>query len=114
MIWAFLAISQMSVIFYLSSLPGQELMPLPYNTDKLIHAFIYAILGFFLTGALPERRLLAIIIGMLYGITDEIHQSFVPMRSCSFYDWLADAIGIMLGSYIFILWSRRDDKKEDR
>ena len=85
-------------------------MPLPHNTDKLIHMFIYMILGFFLAGALPERDLWAIIIGMIYGISDEIHQSFVPFRSSSIYDWIADAVGVIVGVIIFSFWRKRNEK----
>jgi VanZ family protein len=32
----------------------------------------------------------------LYGASDELHQYFVPNRSCDFYDWLADSIGAVM------------------
>ena len=35
------------------------------------------------------------VIGMHYGLSDEIHQSFVPNRECALSDFLADAIGVM-------------------
>ncbi len=98
----------MGIIFYLSSIPGRNLPPLPYETDKIVHLIIYTILGFFLAGGFQEKDLFAIIIGMLYGISDEIHQSFIPLRTCSFYDWLADAAGIILGVLIFSMWRKKD------
>ncbi|UTY25155.1 hypothetical protein E4N78_07050 [Treponema denticola] len=40
--------------------------------------------------------LLVICITVLYGLSDEIHQYFVPNRSSSVYDLLADALGAFL------------------
>lgn len=36
------------------------------------------------------------VITIIYGITDEVHQYFVPNRSAEVQDWLADVIGILL------------------
>jgi VanZ family protein len=37
-----------------------------------------------------------------YGITDEIHQMFVPGRIASVADILADITGGMLGAWIYL------------
>ena len=39
-------------------------------------------------------------ISVLYGITDELHQYFVPGRDCSIFDLTADAIGGFSGALI--------------
>ncbi len=101
----------MIFLYYLSSIPGKELVPLPYGADKVIHFSLYLLLGVFLTGALPEKKIWAIIIGTIYGVLDELHQSFIPYRSCSFYDWLADAAGVIVGIYLWIIWEKI--KKKD-
>ena len=75
---------------------------MPHSMDKIAHFILYSLLGFFLTGALPEEKIWAIIIGTIYGILDELHQSFIPYRSCSLYDWLADAIGVIAGVYLWL------------
>jgi len=51
----------------------------------------------------PMRRanFQSIILGVLYGLTDEIHQYFVPGRTSSLADLGADALGILLGVWIF-------------
>ena len=36
---------------------------------------------------------------LVYGITDEIHQSFVPMRDASAFDIFADGLGSFAGAY---------------
>jgi VanZ family protein len=37
----------------------------------------------------------------LYGLSDEIHQYFVPERSADPFDWMADAVGGALGAVIY-------------
>jgi len=43
--------------------------------------------------------------GVLYAVTDEIHQSFVPGRSCELRDVLIDSVGVLTG--VTILWLLR-------
>ena len=44
-----------------------------------------------------------LLIACLYGISDELHQYFVPGRVASLWDVIADSIGGFLGSFVFIL-----------
>ena len=47
-------------------------------------------------------------IGALYALTDELHQAFVPGRSCEFRDMLIDSCGVAAGVLIMAaLRSRR-------
>ncbi len=39
----------------------------------------------------------ALFISSLYGLLDEIHQSFVPGRNSEFLDWVADSLGAAAG-----------------
>jgi VanZ family protein len=48
---------------------------------------------------------------MLYGISDEFHQYFVPGRSVDVYDVLADALGGLLGAWTMYQLSRMTCKK---
>ncbi len=101
------------LIFYLSSEshPAPFLGPLEkYHIDFLIHGVEYALFGILLSNSLgisfpkSPRQILfwaAVILGALYGASDEWHQSFVPMRDSSAVDWLADTIGVILGSYFY-------------
>ncbi|MDB5049554.1 MAG: hypothetical protein JWO30_2625 [Fibrobacteres bacterium] len=116
----------MGVLFYTSSLPGDRihLPPFPYS-DKAVHFAAYAALGFLISLRKPlRRRLIAkgipltgrsgsgdapgggldfagLATGMLYGVSDEIHQIFVPMRMYDYGDMAADALGVVLGCWIF-------------
>jgi VanZ family protein len=38
------------------------------------------------------------VVASLYGVTDELHQAFVPNRSCDLRDWVADTLGGALGA----------------
>ena len=42
----------------------------------------------------------AIVISSIYGMLDEIHQSFIPGRYSEFLDWVADSVGAAAGAYI--------------
>ena len=40
------------------------------------------------------------LIASLYGVVDELHQSYVPGRMCSFADFASDAVGAALAIVI--------------
>ncbi|MBR4006000.1 MAG: VanZ family protein [Treponema sp.] len=99
--------------WYLSSQPH---VPLPdFNmSDKVVHLACFAGFSFFTAMAffglkpldgrkstIAKRILFPAVVISLYGIVDEIHQSFVPGRSCSFMDWCADTVGALIGSTLF-------------
>ena len=69
------------------------------HADKLVHASMFAILGALgIRGwqqAHQHWRVLAFLLGL--GVVTEALQSLVPGRSASIWDWLADAIGVLLG-----------------
>ncbi len=98
------------LIFILSSIPKlPQISPDIPNLDKLLHIIEYGIFGLLLARAfenssaqfLREKTLiLTIIISCLYGITDEIHQAFVPGRESNAWDVLFDTIGALLFVWI--------------
>ena len=99
------------LIFYLSaqSHPEDQLPLFLFEdvSDKVLHAMEYAILALvcyraFRWGAGPlvarQALVLAIVAASVFGITDELHQFFVPFRESSWQDWLADTIGAVIGA----------------
>ena len=81
-----------AVIFALSSIPslGTGLGTWDLLLRKLAHAAEYAVLGALLVRALG-RAALAVAAGVLYAVTDEVHQTFVPGRE---------------GAVLDVLWTR--------
>jgi len=76
--------------------------------DKLAHAIVFGILGYLLTRAFYFSRwkenavLLSIVIGVLFGISDEFHQSFVPGRFSEIGDLIADFVGVIVAQVFFV------------
>ena len=115
-LWLLSALLWMAVIFYLSHQPSIPLPPLFPFQDKVFHALVYAILGFCYRGAVPYNSgktvILAGILGTLYGISDEFHQSFIPGRDASTGDVIADCVGAFAGAaFMQILWQRLVHRK---
>lgn len=57
---------------------------------------------------LATRRVwLAVLIAFLFGISDEVHQYFVPNRSADVMDVVADVVGATLGATAVAVLLRR-------
>ncbi|NTU42507.1 MAG: VanZ family protein [Nitrospirales bacterium] len=96
----------MGFIFYMSGRSHPLGVKLPYGADKVLHCAGYAFLGFLLGNALYTRArektiIIGLIVATLYGLTDEIHQSFVPGRDASVYDLMADSAGSFVGLLLY-------------
>ena len=52
------------------------------------------------------RILAVIVLGTLYGVSDEIHQSFVPPRTPDILDVAADSAGAFAGAIVMTLMAR--------
>ncbi|HEX8430308.1 MAG TPA: VanZ family protein [Longimicrobium sp.] len=81
------------------------------HSDKVSHFAAYAVFGAALAhgglrrGVAPLWLILA---GSLYGVSDEVHQRFVPGRSSDPLDWVADSAGAAAGVLAFnLIHSRR-------
>ncbi len=104
-------IAYLALIFIASSIPGEEIPKIGFEfSDKLIHALVYLILFllFFYSLKYQSKSVklrnnaltFAGLFSALYGISDEVHQMFVPMRSCEIEDWFADVTGIVIGMLV--------------
>jgi VanZ family protein len=97
------------LIFFLSSIPKfPDFLPTFSGFDKIVHFGEYFLLGWLLCRWLSaeespwvKRRALSLTLalGILYGISDEWHQSFVPGRDASFWDAAIDALAV--GAAVF-------------
>jgi VanZ family protein len=112
----------MAAIFVASSLPAPPALPGELS-DKSGHVLLYFGLGALLVRALaggwrrPVSRSTAIVaaaIAAAYGVSDELHQYFVPTRHMDAADVLADAIGAGLAAALLHAWSRLSDTARRR
>ena len=112
----------MSLIFFLSSrstLPV-NISRIPYG-DKLCHCTEFALLGYHLLRAFFHEEsswlsrhalLLAIGIAVLFGLSDEFHQIFIPLRQADVSDLIADFLGAMIGVWVAFGIHRRIDQRQ--
>ena len=93
-----------AVIFAFSSVPhlGTGLGTWDLILRKLAHTAEYALLGALLLRA-TGRVWLAFGLGVLYAVSDVVHQTFVAGRHGSPIDVTIDAVGVALGIYA---WQR--------
>ena len=100
------------LIFALSSVSAVPALPGGVS-DKAAHALLYSGLGFLaargVSGGVahpPSIRVAAVAIGFAaaYGLSDEVHQLFVPMRQFDLGDLSADVCGAALGTAAWWLW----------
>lgn len=109
----------MALIFALSSME-QPPLPMPefewLTIDKLYHFIEYAILGGLLARAFVNAKpsavpshlvwFMAALLSILYGASDEWHQTFVPGRFATLADWVADVVGSIAGVFGVYLYYR--------
>jgi VanZ family protein len=103
------------LILTLTSLPGNDLPKIELN-DKVEHLLAFGGLGFLLNLSLRIQNkfvtikkfpaLFTIFIVSSYAAMDELHQTFIPGRSCDILDWSADTIGVLIGVTIMtiLIW----------
>ncbi|MEM8608918.1 MAG: VanZ family protein [Myxococcota bacterium] len=107
----------MALIFVISSIairvPAVRHFPM---RDKGVHFVEYAVLGWLCAMAAartwPTRArwrtaVFGLFVAVLWGLSDEIHQAFVPGRSAEPADLVADALGAAFGVAMAQLFSNR-------
>lgn len=77
---------------------------------KLAHFSIYTLVGIFIMSFISTYRihlkykfLISILVGLIYAISDEYHQSFTPGRTPSIIDVGIDTSGVILGIIIVLI-----------
>ena len=102
-----LPIVYMIAIWVMSGLPHNAVIELPNSKvdvflKESLHLVEFAILYILfviplaISGKLTfKTSMIVAIISALYGVTDEIHQSFVPYRSATLIDVAKDWIGVI-------------------
>lgn len=94
------------------SIPESKLL----SNDKLVHLgvfLIYTLLWSFGLHGLEARKgikikvlILALTISIVYGAILEFLQQFVPGRMTDIYDLLANTLGAVMGTIVFITFTK--------
>ncbi len=99
------------LIFHLSSQPSplDSVHLFPFQ-DKAAHLIAYGVLALLTARNMEGERphwsplaigISAVLFSLVFGITDEFHQSFVPGRHASLGDIAADAMGALAGAWVY-------------
>jgi VanZ family protein len=108
----------MLLVWKMSSEPQNAYVELPnLSVDRFLkeslHLVEFAILYLLFVFAAhfnkkltPMSNLLFAVLAALYGLTDELHQYFVPSRSATLIDLVKDIIGITVAYYFVRKWKR--------
>ncbi|UCE66861.1 MAG: VanZ family protein [Candidatus Zixiibacteriota bacterium] len=108
MLWAVM-------IFIVSSIPDLSTPSLGFKfTDKMAHFGEFFFLGLLVTHAFSKWNIspvkvfwISACVSGLYGVMDEFHQLFVPGRQTDGFDMLADILGAVSASGIYVLKLRK-------
>jgi len=101
------------LIYIQSDYPSPEELPSFKFMDKMLHFVAYGVMGILFYRAYQTMRiknhrkmliLFSIASASVYGISDEIHQYFVPDRHADLLDVIADILGAVCGVYLYQLW----------
>lgn len=109
-------------IFALSSIAGLAPPKVGFRlSDKFYHFIEFFGFGFVLLRAFAnsDSTLLSskslestVFLSVLYALSDELHQHFVPNREMEFWDFLADVLGVL--TICLVWWGWRRLKKKNR
>lgn len=82
-------------ISWQSTIPAGSEFPFTLQ-DKVLHFLVFYLLALLVDFSVPQKpfRAAKIVVLLGYGVAIEIAQSFLPYRSCSGADLIADAAGI--------------------
>ena len=105
--WQFL----MLTIFVQSSIGSLKIPNFGFHlSDKILHFIVFGALGLLMARGFKNAKnrivnenyiSFALLTCILYGIIDEFHQYFVPGRYFSWWDWVADILGVISMVWIY-------------
>lgn len=108
------ALIWMVLIFIVSGIPSEHI-PKAGIWDLLVkkggHMAAYAILAVLWCNALGAKKFswwAGFAIAVLYSVSDEYHQTFVPGRNGHFQDVLVDAAGALVGLIVWRVISKKN------
>ena len=102
------------VIFILSSISQvkvSEFFIWDYITKKIAHLAEYAVLFVLIFRATSKKWISSFLLLLLYAVSDEIHQHFVPGRNAAILDLGFDLSGANIAGYIIWKLNQTRQKK---
>lgn len=100
-------------IFYFSSLSFGSSGKGGISFSAVYHFVIFFLFNFFLLMAIKGKKELkakhlaiTLLISVIYAVSDEIHQTFIPGRNAGITDILTDTAGIFASSHILLLFHK--------
>ncbi len=108
------------IIFCVSSVSNVKTPLQEIGLDKILHVLEYIPFGFFVARGVYNTKVpiftgmffgAVLSISFLYGVSDELHQSFVPGRSAGAFDVIADTVGGVIGGYIYLFCMNQVNNK---
>jgi VanZ family protein len=110
------------ILFTATSLPLNQLPSIGLS-DKINHFAAFFILSVLLYLTLKFQRknrflfekafMLTLIICLIYGAIDEIHQMWIPGRYTELLDWVADGLGSIAGLLVVIFLMNKFSYRTD-
>lgn len=90
-----------------------DAMDASHHADKLVHATLFACLGFLAVRGWAQRRQLAwVLLGVMWlAPQTEWLQAYIPGRGASLADALADVLGLAVGVAGAVLLRRRQQRR---
>lgn len=110
------------LILVLCSIPGKDIPSVGWlqvlSPDKWVHAAIFAVQYLLLIFAFSNKHVarlgqfsghwISIILSLLYAALTEVYQHvFLPDRYGDVYDFIANAIGVLLGIWLYYRYGER-------
>lgn len=96
-------------IWAVSSIPSKDLPSVQIlSLDKLAHIFVYLVLAVLVNRSMRLAKAKRSTVLTLYLILfasaalDEYHQSFIPGRSVTWWDFMANGIGLGIGLTVYL------------
>jgi VanZ family protein len=104
------------LLWLFPTISEEQIYQVHFITRKIAHFAEYAVLAILAARAFSSssrqslrRRwfLASLLLVVVYALSDEYHQSFVPSRGASIYDSLIDMAGGLTALLLYPLWQRR-------
>ena len=110
------------IILVLCSIPGKDIPSVGWlqilNPDKWVHAAIFIVQYLLLMFAFSKKYVdklwlfaghwWAVTLSMLYAVLTEVYQHvFLPDRYGDVYDFIANAVGVLLGVWLYYRYGER-------